>query len=599
MSNSGPRAVTKPVIAASSGPTPPRTGLQPAPSPPVPVSATVSAPGDHVDAAAEAEAYVELVARGGPKRCPACGTHYPADFLVCPKDASSLQADTPEQGDNLIGMVLGDTYRIHRMIGEGGMARVYEASHLRLPERRMAVKILHPEFARDMEVVQRFQREAESSSSINHPNVIDVFDVSRSPDGRPYLVGEFLEGEELGEHLKKVGRLDPATAVAIIRQICRALNAAHVRGIIHRDMKPENVFVISRDGAPHIKVLDFGISKVRHRETHLTRTGMIMGTPSFMAPEQARGEKVDARADVYAVGAVLYTLITGRRPFDNDDPTATLSQVLTEEPIRPRHVDPSIPPALELVVQRSMQKDPRERYQDMVEFDAALAPFDVGATFSSPEMQTILRKGENAVIAHGNKGHDPSARTMRAAMGSLGVHPPGASGSMPAISKEALETMEANTSAAQSARPTIVTMTAALVLWFISGVSDALAGTIRYFRPGDITGTEAVLIVVGTALLAVAPTVFFAFHVRRSVWPNSVRAVELASDLRRTAAAALVSYGTVSLLVRVLYTVFMRSTSELTHGIWDAGFFLLSLLGALIAGGVGPIARFFRRKANT
>ncbi|WP_394848065.1 serine/threonine protein kinase [Pendulispora brunnea] len=547
------------------------------------------------EAFAQAEAMGQLVAAGGPKRCPNCGTHYPVDFLVCPKDASSLVSDSGEEGDALLGMVLGDAYLIQRLIGEGGMARVYEARHVRLRERRLAVKILHPEFARDMEVVQRFQREAESSSAINHPNVIEVYDVSRGPDNRPYLVGEFLEGEELGEHLKKVGRLDVATAVAITRQICRALNAAHVRGIVHRDMKPENVFVIARDGQPHIKVLDFGISKVGHRNTHLTRTGMIMGTPSFMAPEQARGEKVDSRADIYAVGALLYTLLTGRRPFDNDDPTATLSQVLTEEPIRPRQIDPAIPPALELVVQRAMQKDPRERYQSMVDLDVALAPFDAGA-FSSPEMQTILRKGDGAVIGHGNP-HDPSARTMRAALGSL-PGPTSGTGSLPAISKEALDAMEATSSAAQYARPTIVTMTITLVVWFIGGVSGALGGTIRYFRPGDITGTEAVMLIVGTALLAITPTALFALHVRRSVWPNSVRAVELASDLRRTAAAALVFYGMGGLLIRVLYTVFLRTSSELSHGIWDTGLFLLSFLGALIAGGIGPIARFFRRKAN-
>ncbi|WP_394826730.1 serine/threonine-protein kinase [Pendulispora albinea] len=573
MSTSGPRAVTKAVIA-----------VPPAPS-------------EMTNPAEQAEAFVQLVAAGGPKRCPACGTHYPVDFLVCPRDGASLQSDGPADVDALLGMVLGDTYKIHRMVGEGGMARVYEARHLRLPERRIAVKILHPEFARDTEVVQRFQREAESSSAINHPNVIDVFDVSRSADGRPYLVGEFLEGEELGEHLKKVGRLDVATAVAITRQICRALNAAHGRGIVHRDMKPENVFVVSRDGMPHIKVLDFGISKVGHRNTHLTRTGMIMGTPSFMAPEQARGEKVDSRADIYAVGALLYTLVTGHRPFDNEDPTATLSQVLTEEPIRPRQIEPSIPPALELVVQRAMQKDPRERYQTMIELDVALAPFDVGAPFSSPEMQTILRKGEGTVIATG-KSHDPSARTMRAAIGSLPGSPAAGTGSLPAISSEALEAMEATSNAARYARPTIVSMSSALVVWFVFGVSGAISGTIRYFRPGDITSTESVLLIVGTALLAITPTALFALHVRRSVWPNSVRAVELASDLRRTAAAALVFYGLGSLLVRVLYTVFLRSSSELGNGVWDAGFFILSFLGALIAGGVGPVARFFRRKAN-
>jgi serine/threonine protein kinase len=560
------------------------------------ISPTVPAPPNAVDdAEAQASSMGQRAAGGGPKRCPTCGTHYPSDFLVCPKDATSLHMAAGSLGDvdPLVGIILGETYKVHRLIGEGGMARVYEARHLRLGDRRLAVKILHPEYARDPDVVQRFQREAESSSAINHPNVIDVFDVASTPDGRPYMVGEFLDGEELGEHLKKVGRLDMPTAVAITRQICRALNAAHLRGIVHRDMKPENVFMIARDGLPHVKVLDFGISKAGNRQTHLTRTGMIMGTPSFMAPEQARGDKVDSRADVYAVGAVLYALVTGRRPFDSDDPAAILTQVLTEEPVRPRELLPEILPGLELVIQKSMTKDPRDRFQTMAELDAQLAPFDVAAPFS-PEMQTLLRRSEVSISELSplamKKSADATSRTLSA----LAVNP-NASAQLAAVSIEALES---EAKAARRARPMIVTMSLGLLIWFVGGIADALGGTIRYFRPGDITPTESVLLVVGTLLLAVTPSVLFVLHLRRTVWPNSVRAVQLSSDLLRTASAAFMFYGLGSLIIRALYTVFLRRTSELSLGIWDAVFFVLSLVGATIAGGIGPVARLIRRKAN-
>jgi serine/threonine-protein kinase len=308
-----------------------------------------------------------------PKICSSCGGRYPEDFRVCPRDATPLES-AEEGADPFVGKVLGETYEIARLVGEGGMGRVYEARHLRLKDRRFAIKVLHPEFARHADVVARFQREAETASSIGHPNVIDVFDVHKTVDGVPYLVGEFLDGEELGEHIKRVGRLPVPRAVTVARQVCRALGAAHARGIVHRDMKPENVFLVERDGATIIKVLDFGISKAASPEAHLTRTGMIMGTPSYMAPEQARGENVDLRADVYAIGALLYHALTGQRPFDSDDPTSTLRMVLTEDPPRPRSLAPDVPEALELVIQRSMAKDPRDRYQTTAELDRALLP---------------------------------------------------------------------------------------------------------------------------------------------------------------------------------------------------------------------------------
>ncbi|MEO6418706.1 MAG: serine/threonine-protein kinase [Polyangiaceae bacterium] len=541
--------------------TKPLAPLAPSPSPQPPVSTV----------AADAEF---------PKRCSTCQNRYPADFLVCPRDATPLDGDAVAGVDPLIGRVLGETYQIARLIGEGGMGRVYEARHLRLTDRRFAVKVLNAEYARDTDVVLRFQREAQSSSAIGHPNVLDVFDVHKTPEGVPYLVGEFLEGEELGEHLRKVGRLDVSMAAGITRQICRALNAAHALGIVHRDMKPENVFLIPRDGLPHVKVLDFGISKAAHGNTHLTRTGMIMGTPSYMAPEQARGEKVDHRADVYAVGALLYSLLTGLRPFENDDATATLTLVLTSEPPRPRSIDPQIPEGMELVVQRAMAKDPRERFQTMLELEAALEPFDDPNAPTSMAMQTLLRKGETMVVSPGKPQKlDVTARTMVASSGS------GAS-------------LQEGARAAQLARPTIIAVTVGLSLWLLVGFVDALGGVVRFFRDGELTLTESILLTVGSAFAAMTPAVLFIMHVRKTVWPNSVKALELATDLKRTGVAALVTYGAAAVALRVVYTVVLRTTAELTSGAWDTGLFLASFIGALIAGGVGPIARSFRRKAN-
>jgi serine/threonine protein kinase len=523
-----------------------------------------------------------------PKVCGLCGSRYPEDFRVCPRDATPL-ANIEEGEDPLIGKVLGETYEIARLVGEGGMGRVYEARHLRLKDRRFAVKVLHPEFARQPDVVARFQREAESASSITHPNVVDVFDVHKTSDGVPYLVGEFLDGEELGDFIKRVGKLTVPMAVSVARQVCRALAAAHARGIVHRDMKPENVFLVERDGAPVVKVLDFGISKAGSGNTHLTRTGMIMGTPSYMAPEQARGENVDLRADVYAIGALLYHALTGQRPFDSDDPSVTLNMVLTEEPPRPHVLAQEVPEALELVVQRAMSKDPRERYQTTAEFDFALAAFDSGGSLA-PSMMLATPAGDGAPRSSSSgaalalppvaSGFEATARTM---MAGIGGAPPSA----------ALATNQV-----RNARPTIVLVGTGLGFWLVGGAVDALAGIVRYLHAVELTMTEAMLLFFGIVFIIATPAVMFVLRVRRFVWPNSVRAVELASDLRRTAAAALVTYGTLALLMRALFTVLLRDSASLAEGLLDTGLFAASAIGALIAGGLGPLARALRRKAN-
>ncbi len=273
---------------------------------------------------------------------------YPGEFKVCPRDATELEEISgPAETDEMVGQTLASSYTIVRSIGEGGMGRVFEARHTRIPAKRFAVKMLHPEFTRQPEVLTRFQREAEAAATIDSPYVVDVYDVDRTADGRAFLVAEYLQGKEFANYLEEVGKMPVGAAVRVVRQVCKALTAAHAKGVVHRDMKPENVFLTGDPAQPIAKVIDFGISKLGDDApgTALTKTGMIMGTPSYMAPEQARGERVDHRADIYAVGAILYCALTGQRPFDSGDPTATLTAVLYPRPAssRPRSLEPSIP----------------------------------------------------------------------------------------------------------------------------------------------------------------------------------------------------------------------------------------------------------------
>ncbi|MBM4364189.1 MAG: serine/threonine protein kinase, partial [Deltaproteobacteria bacterium] len=314
------------------------------------------------------------------KTCPRCQARYPEDFRVCPIDAAELVSSDAD-ADPLLGAVLGGTFQVLRGIGEGGMARVHEARHLRLPKRRFAVKVLHPEYAQQPAIVTRFQREAEAASGIGHPNVVDVFDVGRAPDGRPFLASELLDGSDFSAVLDERGRVPVPYAVHVARQVCHALGAAHELGIVHRDVKPENVFLVGGGERPFVKVLDFGISKIDDGGggASLTRTGVVMGTPGYMAPEQARGAKVDHRVDVYGVGAMLYRALTGQLPFDGDDAAEVIARVLTDHPRRPRDLAPEIPGALELVVQRAMEKNPADRHASMAELDDALAAFDADA----------------------------------------------------------------------------------------------------------------------------------------------------------------------------------------------------------------------------
>ncbi len=270
----------------------------------------------------------------------------------------------------LIGQVLGGKYRAIRVLGEGGMGSVYEAEHVAL-HRKVAVKVLHPQQAKKKASVQRFQNEAHVAGAIGHPNICEVYDMGELEDGSPFLVMELLQGETLAERIASEGALPFDDIIDVVTQVLSGLVAAHEKGIIHRDIKPENVFLTLRAGLPAmVKLLDFGISKVAGaEELHLTRTGMVMGTPFYMSPEQARGDRnLDNRVDLYATGVVMYECLTGRRPYHASNYNALLMQILTTEPRPPREVRPAVPEGFEQVISRAMQRDREKRYQSASEF---------------------------------------------------------------------------------------------------------------------------------------------------------------------------------------------------------------------------------------
>ena len=291
-------------------------------------------------------------------------------MAVCPVDGTRL---VPVPG--IEGRVLGDRYRIISRLGQGGMGSVYLAEHVTLGK-RMAVKVLRPEFSRDEELLDRFQHEARAASQIGQENIVEVFDFGHTPEGEAYFVMEALDGESLARVLHRDGPMPVARALPIFLQICRALGAAHQRGIVHRDLKPENVFVLRRtDGTDFVKVIDFGIAKGpgAPNAKRLTRAGSIIGTPEYMSPEQASATSIDQRSDVYAFGVLAYETLTGRLPFDGDTPLATLMKHQSDAPVPPRQLRPELPPEVEEVVLRALVKRPEGRQQSMEELASDLA----------------------------------------------------------------------------------------------------------------------------------------------------------------------------------------------------------------------------------
>ncbi|HEY8944524.1 MAG TPA: protein kinase [Polyangiaceae bacterium] len=297
--------------------------------------------------------------------------------------------DAPSFKDPLIGEIAAGRYKVLRRLGEGGMGRVYLAEHVAI-QKQIALKVLRAEYADKGEIVTRFQQEAISASRIKHPNVLDVFDFGRLEDGCFFLAMEYLEGHDLADEMKRRRTLDGVTSVRVALEICRALGAAHAKGVVHRDLKPENVFLQrTDDGGQLVKIVDFGIALLRNNEQaaadskhrRLTRTGMIFGTPEYMAPEQAAGKHADQRADIYALGIMLYEMCTGAVPFTGETFLSVLARHLSDAPPPMSALTPELTasPQLQAIVFKALAKDPAERYQTMGELAQALAATPEGA----------------------------------------------------------------------------------------------------------------------------------------------------------------------------------------------------------------------------
>ncbi|HEU5057406.1 MAG TPA: phosphate/phosphite/phosphonate ABC transporter substrate-binding protein [Kofleriaceae bacterium] len=331
--------------------------------------------------------------------------------------------------------LLEGKYRLGRLIGEGGMGAVYQAEHEGL-RAQVAVKLLSEHGSLDQKSVARFRREARAMGAIRHENVVSVMDTGTDEDGIPFLVMELLEGESLAAMLRRERSLSPGLSCWIASQILAGLGAAHAQGVVHRDLKPGNIFIARQsDGTHKVKILDFGISKLGGDSATLnvTAEGALVGTPNFMAPEQITGEApLDARVDIYAVGVLLYRMVTGRLPYVGKTPDELYRKVLSGQPSPPRRRNPDIPPELEAVILKGMALDRNARYQDAASFRAALheiaptLPGELPTTTDSPRMSGQLPiagggpiTGEPSIVATVAAG--PGA--MRAAGVVSGSHP--------------------------------------------------------------------------------------------------------------------------------------------------------------------------------
>ncbi len=365
------------------------------------------------------------------KYCDTCRSAYPNDFNTCPRDQAPLRATA----DLVPGMVVRGKYEILEKIGAGGMAAVYRVRHLAFGEIR-AMKVVAAKLCDDEGFLKRFRTEAVVTRRLQHPNAVRVDDLDVTEDGRPFIVMEHVQGKNLREVIREEGAFDVARAAAIGAQVASALAAAHALGITHRDIKPDNILLtVGPDGQAQAKVLDFGIAKVREGSFDVgpgytpTETGMVVGTPQYVSPEQAmgkRGDQLDGRSDLYSLGVTLYEMITGRLPFESTTPMEMILHHVQTPPPPPQKVRPdlALPPAVGALLMRALQKDPGRRFRTAEEMEAALEALTaLPATALSPRPGLTARPTPRAAASTAIEV-DPILTPARPRTSATRVRPP-------------------------------------------------------------------------------------------------------------------------------------------------------------------------------
>jgi serine/threonine-protein kinase len=334
--------------------------------------------------------------------CQSCGASFDAEISFCGSCGAKLglvkdfDAEPVDGPDPLVGTIIDGRYRVLLKLGEGGMGAVYKVEHVHMGK-YMAMKLLLREFSGNRDLVRRFRREAQAVSSLSHVNTVQVFDFGRSSDGAMYMVMEFIQGENLAAVLHREGPMKPRRATKIIGQVCASLSEAHALGIVHRDLKPENVMLLrTKDERDFVKVLDFGLAKLRELDEGVTSHGSLVGTPYYMSPEQIKGADVDHRSDIYSLGAMMYKMLSGDPPFRAPSPIGVLTKHLQEAPRSFHEACPDlhVPTSTEAVIFRAMAKDREKRPQTVDELrrdlEAALTAPPSQSSVSTPRPKELL-----------------------------------------------------------------------------------------------------------------------------------------------------------------------------------------------------------------